>query len=89
MGIECVDRGHNLQTHQHLSSNIEYTDTNTRTNQQQDIVDIKPTSGSDYWSSAIGRATQEGTDDTAKEVYPTLCFNKILPLLLLFRKVSL
>ena len=58
MGIECVDRGHNLQTHQHLSSNIEYTDTNTRTNQQQDIVDIKPTSSSDSEVSAVGRPAQ-------------------------------
>ena len=53
-----------IDSHQHQSPYVEVTDTNTRTNKQQDIVDIKPTAGSDYEGSGIGGSAQGSTSYT-------------------------
>ena len=79
---DLADRHHNE------SPNVEETNTDTRTNQQHDIVDIEPTSGSDFEVSSVGGAAQEVTYDTDDEVKPTLWLGSILPLLL-FQKGSL
>ena len=85
---ENVLAGDPSDRYQHESPNGEETDTNTSTNQQQDIVEIKLTAGSDFEGGAVGRAAQEVTADTYEEVDPTLWFRKILPLLIFFRKFS-
>ena len=79
--------GDTIDRHQNQSPNVEETNTDTRTNKQQDIVDIELTYGSDYNGSDVVGADQEGTADTENEVDPTLWFSNILPLL--SRKVSL
>ena len=81
--------GYSIDIHQHQSPNVEDTDTNTSTNHQHYIVDIKPTDVSYSGGSTVGEDSQEGTDNTDEEVESTLWFRMILPLLLLFRKVSI
>ena len=79
---DLVDRHHNELP------NVEETNTDTRTNQQHDIVDIEPTSGSDFEVSSVGGDAQEVTYDIDDEVEPTFWLRSILPLLL-FQKVSI
>ena len=80
--------GDPLDRHHRQPPNVEGTNTNTSTNQQQDIVEIKLTAGSDFEGGAVGKAAQEVTADTYEEVDPTLWFRNIIPLLLLFCKVN-
>ena len=75
-----------IDIYQHQLPNVEDTDTDTSTNQQQDIVDIKPTAGSDSNVSAVVVASQEGTSDTDEVLEPTLWFIKIPPLFSFFEK---
>ena len=81
--------GYPIDKHQNQSPNVEGTDTNTSTNQQQDIVEIEKISGSDSEGSAIRGDSYEGTDDADDEVEPVLWLIDIIPLLLLFQKVSI
>ena len=48
--VEPIDR------YQNQSSNVEDIDTNTSTNNQNNIVDIKPTCGGDSEGIAVGGA---------------------------------
>ena len=81
--------GDPIYRHQHHSQNVEDTNNDNRTNQQQNIVDIEASSASDSEGSDFGGATKEGTADADNEVESTSWFRKTFPLLLLFRKASL
>ena len=81
--------GDPIDRQQHQSQFFDETDTDTSTNQQHNIVDIEASFTSDSEGIAIGGSALEGTADTDNEGDPTLLFNKVLPLFLLFRKVSL
>ena len=81
--------GEPINRHHHQSQNVRDTYTDIITNQKQNIVEIKAYSTSDYEVSAVDGAAQESTSDTDDDVDPTLCFRKILPLLLIIRKASL
>ena len=78
--------GDPIDRHQNQSQNFE--ETNTRTNQQQNIVEIEAYSASDYDGIGVGGASKEGTDDKYDEFETTLWFRQIFPLLLIFRKLS-
>ena len=81
--------GDRVERHQHPSQNVEETDTNTSSNQQHNIVDIESYFASDYEGSYVGGASLEGAYDKDDDDETTLWFRKIIPLLILFRKVSL
>ena len=81
--------GDPIDRYQHQSQNSDETDTDTSTNKKHNIVDIEASFTSDSEGSSVGGAVIEVTADTDDEGDPTLWFSKVLPLLLLFQKVSL
>ena len=81
--------GDPLDRHHRQPPNVEGTNTNTSTNQQQDIVEIKTTSGSNHEGIAVGGAAREGTSDKDEVFESTLWLRNILPILLLFQEVSI
>ena len=72
--------GYLIDRHQHQSPNVEKTNTDTSSNQQEDIVEIKPTSGSDYEGISVSGAALEGTADTEEKFDTSLWFSKFLSL---------
>ena len=61
---ENESTGYLIDRHQNQSKNIEETNTDTSSNQQEDIVEIEPTSGSDSEGIYVVGAALEGTTDT-------------------------
>ena len=80
--------GEPIDRHHHQSPNVEDNNTNTSSNQKQDIFDIELESGSDYEVIDVGGASQEGTYGTDDEVDTVLCFGNILPLVFFFCKAN-
>ena len=59
-----------------MYQNVEQTNTDTRTNQQYNIVEIESSFASDHDCIYVGGAVLEGTSDTDDEVDPTLWLSK-------------
>ena len=69
--------GDPIYRHQHHSQNVEDTNNDNRTNQQQNIVDIKAISAANFEVNSVGIDIQEGTSDTGNKVDPKLWFSNI------------
>ena len=83
---QITQTGDPIDRQNNLSQSFDETDTDTSTNQQNNIVDIEAFFTSYSEGSAVGGAALEGTADTYNEGDTKLWFSKVLPLLLLFGK---
>ena len=66
--------GDPIDKHHNQSLNFEETDTDTSTNQQNNIFEIEASYDSDSEGSDDGGSALGGTSDTGDKVDPTLCF---------------